>query len=103
MQRLWLIFAQTVTIAVALLFVVSTLKPEWLHERPSIVALQEAASSTDGGTPTPGSYRDAAHAALPAVVHIYTAQEIKAERHPLFDDPIFRHFFGDRFGPLALK
>jgi serine protease DegQ len=30
-------------------------------------------------------------------VHIYTTKEIKAQqRHPLFDDPIFRHFFGDR-------
>ena len=30
MRRLWLIFAQTVTVAVAILFVTSTLKPEWL-------------------------------------------------------------------------
>jgi len=97
MQRLWLIFAQTVTIALAVLFVVTTLKPEWLPQRPSVVALQEAATgSDDASSPTPGSYRDAARAALPAVVHIYTTQEIRAQRHPLFDDPIFRHFFGDR-------
>jgi len=97
MQRLWLIFAQTVTIALAVLFVVTTLKPEWLPQRPSVVALQEAATgSDDASAPTPGSYRDAARAALPAVVHIYTTQEIRAQRHPLFDDPIFRHFFGDR-------
>ncbi|MBS1197616.1 MAG: Do family serine endopeptidase [Proteobacteria bacterium] len=30
------------------------------------------------------------------MVHIYTTQEIKAARNPLLDDPIFRHFFGDR-------
>ena len=30
MKRLWLLFAQTVTIALALWFVVGTLKPEWL-------------------------------------------------------------------------
>jgi hypothetical protein len=47
MRRLWLIFAQTVTVGLAILFVVSTLKPEWLGKRPpagsSVVALQESA------------------------------------------------------------
>jgi serine protease DegQ len=96
MQRLWLIFAQTVTVALAILFVVSTLKPEWLPPRQAIIALQEAPTSADDGKIAPtGSYRDAARAALPSVVHIYTTQEIKQQRHPLFDDPIFRHFFGD--------
>lgn len=96
MQRLWLIFAQTVTIALAILFVVTTLKPEWLPGRASVVALQEAPAGNGDEAHTPGSYRDAARSALPSVVHIYTTQEIKAQRHPLFDDPIFRHFFGDR-------
>ena len=96
MHRLWLIFAQTVTVALAVLFVVTTLKPEWLPGRQSVIALQEAPAGHEDGSGAPGSYRDAARAALPAVVHIYTTQEIKAQRHPLFDDPIFRHFFGDR-------
>ena len=30
MRRTWLIFSQAVTVAVAVLFVVATLKPEWL-------------------------------------------------------------------------
>ena len=97
MQRLWLIFAQTVTVALAILFVVSTLKPEWLPQRQAVVALQEAPTSDDDVKTAPtGSYRDAARAALPSVVHIYTTQETKQQRHPLFDDPIFRHFFGER-------
>ena len=97
MNRLWLIFAQTVTVALAVLFVVTTLKPEWLpHDKPTL-ALQEAGGATSGSeAAAQGSYREAARTALPAVVHIYTTQEIKAQRHPLFDDPIFRHFFGDR-------
>jgi serine protease DegQ len=97
MQRLWLIFAQTVTVALAILFVVSTLKPEWLPPRQGVLALQEVPATSDDGKVAPtGSYRDAARAALPSVVHIYTTQAIKQQRHPLFDDPIFRHFFGDR-------
>ncbi|MDQ2734716.1 MAG: 2-alkenal reductase, partial [Pseudomonadota bacterium] len=31
MRKAWLLFSQTVTVAVALLFVTATLKPQWLH------------------------------------------------------------------------
>ena len=99
MRRLWLIFAQTVTAGLAILFVISTLKPEWLgkpiHNGTSIVALKE---SSTGGEPLigTGSYRDAARKALPSIVHIFTSQKIRMPRHPLIDDPIFRHFFGER-------
>ena len=98
MHRLWLIFAQTVTVAVAVMFVLTTLKPDWLPQRsPAVVSLQEAPSLSDEEKRSPaGSFRDAARAALPSVVHIYTTQKIKQQRHPLFEDPIFRHFFGER-------
>ena len=101
MNRLWLIFAQTVTISVAALFVVQTLKPEWLAWRqpsisgqPQVVAIHQAAPAPDGRKVA--TYADAAQAALPAVVHIFTSQEVR--RHPFSNDPVFRHFFGDRFG-----
>ena len=96
MRRLWLIFAQTVTVAVAILFVVTTLKPEWLNRRPSAVAFTQVNSAGEEERAMPGSFREAARAALPSVVHIYTTQEVRQPRHPLFDDPIFRHFFGER-------
>ena len=99
MHRLWMIFAQAVTISVAILFVVSTLKPEWIGERavlPSIT-IQEAVAPTSLPTGRgPASYADAAKAALPAVVHVFTSKEVKAQRNPFSDDPLFRHFFGDR-------
>jgi len=96
MHRLWLIFAQTVTVALAIVFTVSTLKPEWLPRGQRIIALQEAAPAADSGQRAVTSYRDAARSSLPAVVHIYTTQQVRQQRHPLFDDPIFRHFFGER-------
>ena len=97
MHRLWLIFAQTVTVAVAILFVVTTLKPEWVSQRPpAVIATPETATGGADNRSEPASYREAARSALPSVVHIYTTQDIKQQRHPLFDDPIFRHFFGDR-------
>ena len=39
MRRTWLIFSQAVTVAVAILFVVSTLKPEWLPRRAASSAV----------------------------------------------------------------
>jgi len=101
-RRLWLIFAQTVTIAVATVFVISTFRPEWLPgQNPTVIAVQE-----DTSTPVPADtqansgagYADAAGRALPSVVHIFTRKEVRAQRNPLLDDPIFRHFFGDRLG-----
>ena len=102
MRRLWLIFAQTVTVSVAVLFVVKTLKPEWLAHMPSPGGVTEVATVFEAPAGSelqrPGSHADAAKKAVPAVVHIFTSQEVKGARHPFLNDPIFRHFFGDRFG-----
>jgi serine protease DegQ len=102
MRKLWLIFAQTVTISLAVLFVVSTLAPQWatppFAPRP-IAEVREAAAPTARETAEPlaatASYRDAAKKALPSVVHIFTSQKVSVPRHPLIDDPLFRHFFGE--------
>ena len=97
MRKTWLIFAQTVTVSLAVLFVISTLKPEWLGHRASVVALQEAAPAAADGGAGIGGFREAVRRSLPSVVYIFTSKEVKSSRHPLFDDPVFRHFFGDRF------
>ncbi len=108
MRRLWLIFAQTVTVCVALLFVVKTLKPEWLTQLPGprggiaeVTTVIEAPAGSE--LHRPSSYADAAKKAIPAVVHIFTSQEVKGPRHPFINDPIFRHFFGDRFGEQSQR
>ena len=101
MKRLWFIFAQAVTVSVAVLFVVQTLKPEWLDRHAistatgGIVTIQEAASTADVHRGI--SYAEAAKKAVPAVVYVYTSQEVKTP-HPFLNDPLFRHFFGDRYG-----
>jgi serine protease DegQ len=106
MRRLWLIFAQAATIAVAVLFVVSTFRPEWLPSRPaSHVALVQQAPTT-GPLPTAlqmGSYHDAVQRAAPSVVNIFTSKEIRSPRHPLLNDPIFRRFFGDQLPDEAQR
>lgn len=47
-------------------------------------------------TPTgPVSYAEAVALAAPAVVSIKTTKEIPIEQNPLYQDPLFRQFFGD--------
>ncbi|HRQ56446.1 MAG TPA: trypsin-like peptidase domain-containing protein [Azoarcus taiwanensis] len=104
MRRLWLIFAQTVTLAVAVLFVLSALAPEWLNSRPvgpgtlTIVQSPPIRSDAERVVP-PGSYSVAAGRSMPAVVHILTSRNASSARNPLADDPFYRHFFGDRDPP----
>jgi len=99
MRRLWLIFAQTTTICLGILFVVTTLRPDLLswNARPTvdIVTVKEPSAEVPGRRFT--SYSDAARKAMPAVVNIYTSKETKVPRHPFMDDPVFRHFFGGQF------
>jgi len=98
MHRLWLIFAQTATICLALLFVVSTLKPEWLPGKQAggtLVEVKQAETPAAGARP--GSYSEAVRKAVPAVVSIFTSKEVKKGNHPFMNDPLFRQFFGDRF------
>ena len=104
MRRTWLIFSQAVTVAVAVLFVIATLKPEWLPRRadgssavtvlpplPAAAPAQPAASAPQGAVTV--SYAGAARRATPAVVSI-TAR--KAPPRPSQSaDPWFRFFFGD--------
>ncbi len=47
----------------------------------------------------PTSYAAAVHRAAPAVVNIYTRKLLPEKRHPLFDDPFFRHFFDNSDAP----
>jgi serine protease DegQ len=98
MRKLWLIFAQTATIALGVLFVLTTLKPEWLGRAPGgtqVVELKQAVPAGPGAMRS-GSYSDAVRRATPAVVNIFTSKEVKSPQHPFLNDPLFRHFFGDR-------
>ena len=100
MRAIWLLFSQAVTVAVALLFVVATLKPEWLGRSPSrmlpqIVSIATSPDASVGSTSAAASgYRNAAQRAAPAVVSIVASK--LNPRQPQADDPWFRFFFGDR-------
>jgi Do/DeqQ family serine protease len=119
MRRLWLIFSQAATVAMAVLFVVATLKPEWLRganaptsvARPAAGAPQppdpptsatppqarvQAASVSAPAASPPGlpgtSLAVAARRAAPAVVTIAASKA--PMRQDRLDDPWLRFLFG---------
>ena len=87
--------------AAALLY---AFKPELFRsEGPAVVEVRQSPSA--GTAPAvqpavgPVSYADAVERAAPAVVNVYSAKVVREPLHPLFNDPLFRQFFGDRVGP----
>ncbi|MFN0315139.1 MAG: Do family serine endopeptidase [Burkholderiales bacterium] len=105
MNKLWLIFAQCVTVALALLLVVTTLRPDLLPLRTTtannnVVTIRESGPAGPG-SPAPAtavSYYGGVRTAVPSVVNIFTSKEMRRQRHPLMDDPLFRRFFGEPEG-----
>jgi Do/DeqQ family serine protease len=96
MKRLWLLFSQAVTVVVAIIFVVATLKPQWLDRRPTLASIVPVfeAPALGLGDATPGSLRVAARQAAAAVVSINTSQSPATNPH--LEDPWFRFFYGER-------
>ncbi len=107
-RRTWLVFSQAVTVAVAAVFVLVTLKPEWLPRSagwatgpmlplPTLVQAAPSAPAASGAAAnTPAwrnSYSTAAQRAAPAVASITATRLL---RNPHADDPRFRFFFGEQ-------
>jgi serine protease DegQ len=103
LRRFWLFFAQAVTVLLALMFIIATLKPQWLQRQGQfgkqlaepIVALREVAPGIGGG-PAQTSYAEAAQKAMPAVVNVFSSKDGSLPPDPRAKDPLFRYFFGDR-------
>jgi serine protease DegS len=73
--------------------------PEVPDVRP-IVEFKEAETVEPAGRSSlsvagPVSYAEAVENAAPSVVNIFTTKVTTRQTHPLFDDPVFRRFFGE--------
>jgi Do/DeqQ family serine protease len=103
MRRLWLVFSQAVTVAVAVLFVVLTFKPEWLPggrvplALPAPTLIQAApAAAASGALGVAGSFAGAAARAAPAVVSVMATRGARrGGADPHAGVPGFEEFFGN--------
>jgi serine protease DegQ len=99
MRRLWLVFAEFVTVTLAVIFVVTLIRPDWNPWRKNIVEIRQdgAAGNVIGVSGTAGrpSYAEAAARAKVSVVNVSTSRASALPKgHPLAGDPLFRRFFG---------
>ena len=79
MRRLWLIFAEFVTITLAIVFVVTLIRPDWSPARHNVVEIHESPGA-DGLTAVRSAQRitgfsAAAKKAMASVVNISTSKE----------------------------
>jgi len=103
LHRYWLLFAQAVTILLAALFIVVTLKPDWLSVSRvgNLVDTISLNESKYDGQLNPGSYHEAVKRSMPSVVNIFTSKGPAKPRarkgsNPNSADPLFKFFFGDQ-------
>ena len=104
MQRIWIIFAQSVTACLGLLFVLRFFYPHLLETGNEPIVINQVQSSSANNaaqhskTDATGSYSMAANKAMPAVVNIFTTSKLTATNpHEQFkDDPLYKHFFEDQ-------
>ncbi|MBT8537353.1 Do family serine endopeptidase [Polynucleobacter paneuropaeus] len=76
LNRIWLLFAQAVTIILAAWFILITLKPDWLAQTniTTIVDSVTLKENEDSSNLSPGSYHEAVKKSMPAVVNIFTSK-----------------------------
>ncbi len=102
MRRLWLIFTEFVAITLAIVFVVTLIRPDWNPWRRNVVEIRESGIAggllpVGGTTGLRPSYAEAAKKAMQSVVNISSSREVRLPRdHPLTNDPLFRRFFGQQ-------
>ncbi len=98
MRKLWLLFAQSATVALGVLFIIALFKPDLLRwqSQPQRLTIQQAPRAAT--TPLiPGeSFAPAAEKVIPSVVNVFTQKQVRSPTHPALEDPVFRYFFGDR-------
>jgi len=100
----WLLFSQAVTVALAVLFVVLTLKPDWLPRSaisramaplpaPSFISAADAPAGAASMAGASSGFALAARRAAPAVVSVTASRSQQPNPHA--NDPRFAPFFGN--------
>ena len=89
----------SVATGLAAAFLVLLLRPD-LVGRQATAPTQAVLLERSGG---PVSYADAVQRAAPSVVNVFATKITRTKRHPLFDDPLFKRFFGDQTDRPKIK
>jgi Do/DeqQ family serine protease len=93
-RKIVVFIAQAITIGLALAFLLTLFWPGLLRHEGAFEIREAADDQAAAPLGGPVSYAAAVDRAAPAVVNINTAKVVTVQPNPLFNDPIFRQFFG---------
>jgi serine protease DegS len=99
-MRKMIVFLTEATLAgLAFSFVLLLLfRPETFNGHTTVQVAESAPRLTtvpSGSSGSPASYADAVKTATPAVVNVYSTKVVSQRTPQMFDDPLFRRFFGE--------
>ena len=95
-RKLLLFIFQAVAVGVLAAVLLLIFLPDYvIDKRPVVEFLQDNSERPNDLGSGPVSYAQAVRRASPAVVNIYTSQQVIARPSLLLDSPILRRFFGD--------
>lgn len=92
--RVFTFLFTSIATGLAAAMIVLLLRPELLQNSWLSDTTQAVTHITD--TSAPASYADAVARAAPAVVNVYASKLTHTQVNPLFEDPLFKRFFGNR-------
>ncbi len=101
LYRVFTFLFTSITTGLAAALIVLLLRPQlfqgdWL--RPA-----DEQAPAPAGPGAPASYAGAVARAAPAVVNVYASKITRARINPLFEDPLFKRFFGDQLRQPAYR
>ncbi len=86
----------SIATGLAAAFIVLLLRPDFAgRDQAPAPAPKPVLLDRSGG---PVSYADAVQRAAPSVVNVFATKITREKPHPLFQDPLFKGFFGERTG-----
>jgi serine protease DegS len=89
----------SVATGLAAAFLVLLLRPDLAGTEAPPAPKPELLERTGG----PVSYADAVQRAAPSVVNVFATKVTREKRHPIFDDPVFKRFFGNQATKPRIK
>ena len=97
--RLFTFLFTSVATGLAAAFLVLLLRPDLVGREPPPPPAAVVVERSSG----PVSYADAVQRAAPSVVNVFASKVTRQTTNPLFEDPLFKRFFGDQLSKPRYK
>ena len=101
LYRVFTFLFTSIATGLAAAFIVLMLRPDLLQDTLEGAGSASLPKLFPGSGPV--SYSEAVAKAAPSVVNVFATRVTRQRSHPIFSDPIFKHFFGDELSRPTYK